>query len=60
LNKYTSLRKLFAQSKQDNGFNKKLYDTDIIQGLYERIAELEDRINVLEQLKEIEEGKKKI
>lgn len=49
MNKYTNLRKMFSQSKQDNSFNKKLYDSDIIQVLYERIAELEDRLDKLEQ-----------
>lgn len=44
MNKYTAIRKIFIQSKQDNKFNKKLYDTDIIQTLHERINELEDRI----------------
>ena len=48
MNKYTNLRKLFAQTKQDNNFNKKLYDSDIIQTLHERINELEDRIMKLE------------
>jgi hypothetical protein len=49
MNKYTTLRKLFAQSKQDKDFNKKLYDSDIIQVLHERINELEDRIKQIEQ-----------
>jgi len=48
MNKYTELRKKFAQTKQDNDFNKKLYDTDIIQTLYEQINALEDRIVKLE------------
>jgi hypothetical protein len=51
MNKYTNLRKMFAQSKQDNDYNKKLYNSDIIQTLYERIAELEDRVKQLEDNK---------
>lgn len=53
MNKYTNLRKMFSQSKQDNDYNKKLYDSDIIQTLYERIAELEDRVKELEDNKEV-------
>lgn len=48
MNKYTELRKKFAQTKQDHDFNKKLYDTDIIQTLHEQIRALEDRIEKLE------------
>jgi hypothetical protein len=48
MNIYTALRKTFAQSKQDKKFNDRLYDSDIIQILYERINELEDRIKELE------------
>ena len=47
-NKYTALRKMFGQTKQDKGFNKKLFDSDIIQELHERINELEDRLDKLE------------
>lgn len=53
VNKYTALRKLFTKEvKQDNSFNKKLYDSDIIQILYERINELEDRLDKLEGRKQ--------
>jgi hypothetical protein len=52
MNKYTEFRKMFTQSKQqDNDYNKKLYNSDIIQTLYERIAELEDRVKELEDNK---------
>jgi hypothetical protein len=50
MNKYTNLRKMFAQSEQqDHKFNKKLHESDIIQEILERIAELEDRLDKLEQ-----------
>lgn len=36
---------------EENQLNAALYDTKIIQGLYERINELEDRIEKLEKNK---------
>jgi hypothetical protein len=48
-NKYTAIRKIFSQPvKQDNSFNKKLYDSDITQDVLDRLNELEDRIKKLE------------
>lgn len=32
-----------------NKFNKKLYNTAIIQGIFDRIAELQDRVDKLER-----------
>ncbi len=48
-NKYTAIRKLLGQSpKQDNDFNKKLYNSNLTQDVLDRLNELEDRIRKLE------------
>lgn len=38
-----------SEREKFNEFNKKLYNTSIIQGLYDRINELEARIEKLEK-----------
>ncbi len=49
-NKYTAIRKLLGTSapKQDNDFNKKLYNSNLTQDVLDRLNELEDRIRKLE------------
>lgn len=37
---------------EENQFNKALYETKIVQGIFERINNLEDRIKLLEEEKD--------
>jgi hypothetical protein len=39
---------MYEELKQDNKFNKKLYESKIIQGLLDGIAILEDKLGVAE------------
>jgi len=42
---------MFDPNKQDNDFNKRLYESKVFNDLLDRIAELEDHIKKLESEK---------